>query len=61
MSKRKRVKKFYAVYLGKHKHISLSGIGRIYIGKEFEVSESQYNTLNQDENFKVKMTNKYEN
>lgn len=52
---RKRVKKFFATYQGKQKHISLSpGIGKIISGEPFEVDERMANTLKQDKNFVVR-------
>jgi len=57
--KRKRKQIFLAKYIGTAKNIRLSGIGRIYIGKEFEVSEKIANALGFDENFKVKTIYKY--
>lgn len=58
-SKRERVYTYFAKYIGKHKDIRLSGIGRIYIGKEFEVSENVANALRLDENFEVRKSYTY--
>ena len=57
---RKRMKKYFAVYKGTAKNIRLSGVGKIYIGKEFEVSEKIGLTLMNDPNFEVKTRYKYE-
>jgi len=51
---RRRKYEYFATYLGKHKVISLSGVGRIHSGKEFEVSENIFNTLRLDPNFKTR-------
>jgi len=51
---KRRVTKFFVTYVGNQKHISLTGIGRVYIGKEFEVTEGQYNSLELDSNFKTR-------
>ena len=48
-----------AKYIGTAKRITLSGVGRIHPGKEFEVSERIANTLKLDENFEVETTYKY--
>ena len=57
--KRKRKQIFLAKYIGTAENISLSGIGKIYIGKEFEVSEKIVNALKLDKNFEVRTIYKY--
>lgn len=57
--KKKRVYTYLAKYTGTAKNIRLSGIGRIYIGKEFEVSENVANALRLDENFEVRKSYTY--
>jgi hypothetical protein len=57
--KRKREYIHVAKYVGTAKKITLSGVGRIHPGKEFEVSENIANTLKLDENFEVRTTYKY--
>jgi len=57
--KRKRLHVHVATYTGTAKRITLSGVGRIHPGKEFEVSERIANALKLDENFEVKTTYKY--
>lgn len=57
--KRKRVHVYLAKYVGTAKQITLSGVGRIHPGVEFEVSENIANTLGLDENFEVRTTYKY--
>lgn len=57
--KKKRKEIFLAKYIGTAKNIKLSGIGKIYIGKEFEVSEKIVNALKLDRNFEVRTIYKY--
>jgi len=57
--KRKRKHVHVATYTGTAKDITLSGVGRIHPGKEFEVSERIANALKLDRNFEVKTTYKY--
>lgn len=57
--KRKRMHVHVAKYTGTAKNITLSGVGRIRPGKEFEVSENIANSLKLDRNFEVKTTYKY--
>lgn len=57
--KRKRLHVHVVKYIGTAKRITLSGVGKIYPGKEFEVSERIANTLKLDENFEVRTTYKY--
>ncbi len=61
MARKKRLTKFYATYKGEHKKISLTGIGEINPGKEFEVpTERIFNSLKQDPNFKTRVGWGYE-
>ncbi len=39
--KKQTVTKWFLVYSGPHKHISLPGIGRIIPGKEYPISEQR--------------------
>lgn len=49
-------KRFFVTYIGKQKNIRLSpSIGKVVIGKPFEVAEDIANTLKQDKNFTVKI------
>ena len=41
--KKQRVKKWFLVYEGLHKHINLPGIGRIIPGKEYPIDEQRAN------------------
>lgn len=41
--KKRRIKKWFLVYNGKHKHISLPGIGRIIPGKEYPIDATRAN------------------
>jgi len=57
--RRRRVKKFFATYVGKHGHISLSGIGRIFPGKPFEVTEQVANALRQSATYTIEEKTSY--
>jgi len=52
----KKTEVYYATYTGKHRDIKISGVGRIYIGKEFEVQDKKiYFALKLDPNFKTRI------
>jgi len=57
--KKKRVKKFFATYVGKQRHISLAGIGRIYPGKPFEVTELVADGLRQSADYTIEEKTSY--
>jgi len=58
---RKRVKKFFATYVGKQKVISLSpNIGKVVRDVAFEVDVKMANTLRFDRNFRVEEKTMYE-
>jgi len=40
-------KRFFVVYTGQHKVLELSGVGKITIGHEYEVSEKIANSVRQ--------------
>lgn len=53
---RVRVKKWFLVYEGPHKHIRLPGVGRIIPGKEYPISAtraSQFKNVNPKLGWKV--------
>lgn len=58
---RKRYYKYFITYVGKHKHISLSGVGRITSGKEIEVQEKVANFLRDTKDWKVRRSYAYKN
>lgn len=58
-ARKKRVKRFFATYVGKHRHISLAGIGRIYPGKPFEVAELVADALRQSANYTIEERTSY--
>lgn len=57
--RKKRVKKFFATYVGKQRHISLAGIGRIFPGKPFEVTELVADSLRQSANYTIEEKTSY--
>lgn len=47
---------YYATYIGKHKKISISGIGEIKIGKEFKIENKEiFYAMKLDPNFKTRI------
>jgi len=56
--KKKRIKKgtgvYYAIYVGKHKHISYTGIGRVIPGKEYPINKKLANSLSSSKNWNVR-------
>jgi hypothetical protein len=54
--RKKRKDVYFATYTGKHTDIKVSGIGRVYIGKEFEVQDKKiYFALKNDPNFSTRI------
>ena len=52
----KKTDVYYATYTGKQKDIRISGIGRVYIGKEFKVQDKEiYFALKNDPNFTTRI------
>jgi hypothetical protein len=61
MAKRKRITRFWATWIGPKGYIRLSGVGRIFPGKEFEISEKQARAFEKDkENWKIRKSYEYE-
>lgn len=52
--------KYYVVYVGPHKHISLSGVGRIITGKKYLISRSMADTLRLADHWEVSEESVYE-
>ena len=52
---------YYAIYVGKHKHISYTGIGRIIPGKEYLIKDKKIaDSLSLSKNWKVRKSYIYE-
>jgi len=45
--------RYFIIYIGKATHLSLSGVGRITIGKRYEVRKEYADFLDADKNYKV--------
>jgi len=58
--RRRRIKRYFVTYIGRQKNIRLSGVGRVHIGKEFEVSEKIANALRSSKNWKIREGYGYE-
>ena len=55
MARRKRFYHYFIKYTGKHKHISLSGVGRITQGKEVEVQKKVADFIRDTKDWKVRV------
>jgi len=55
VEKKKKVigMRYFIIYIGKATHMSLSGVGRITIGKRYEVRKESADFLDGDKNYKV--------
>ena len=45
--------RYFIIYIGKATHMSLSGVGKITIGKRYEVRKESADFLDGDKNYKV--------
>jgi len=59
--RRKRITKYIVTYTGKHKHLTLSGIGKLIPGKSFEVTEKVAEALKPIAHYKVEKEYVYVN
>lgn len=58
---KKRVYIYYATYIGTQKNIKITGVGKVYIGKEFKVPNKKiWFGLDIDPNFKTRKGYSYE-
>lgn len=62
---KKKIKKvigmrYFISYIGKATHISLSGVGRITFGKEYEVRKEVADFLDNTKNWKVRRESVFE-
>ena len=52
---------YYAIYVGRHKHISYTGIGRIIPGKEYLIKDRKIaDSISLSKNWKVRKSYIYE-